>query len=171
MTHYEKLDEILSSLNKKDNADFDTEVVIMERLSFKIDEQSLEIYLQELINYGFVNRKQTTFSIFDEVIKTDVYRITLQGLLFLEKTSFINKNKQDKIKYTYTIAKITLTAVSSLAIIILTFLNYKTTDRANDNKQIIDKNNSIIYRLTKSNDSLLNIIRLHTFKPNENNGR
>ena len=93
-----------------------------------------------------------------------VIEFTPKGRVFFTQTGGYNKKESSKkVSLIYTKFKIALTAIASLAIISLTYLNYKATDKANDNtamedslKSTINTKNQTIKSLTHQVESLKN---------------
>lgn len=87
------------------------------------------------------------------------YFSSFEGLFFLKNGAYSKSIHAQKVKTIANKFIIVLNINNAFAIIWLTFLNYRSTEKLNDNKVEVKKLDSIIYHLQQSNDSFSNIIK------------
>jgi len=88
------------------------------------------------------------------------YYSSFEGRLFFQKGGYKSQYKYHKRKRIYDISMTVITIINIFAIIALTFLIYRATNKANDNRDENNKLNSKIEHLTKSRDSLINVYKI-----------
>ena len=133
MTSHEKLDAVLTALSKVEHKYFEESHIIKDRLKFYIPDVELELLLEHLVFLDFATDKEVSS---ERRLMTPYtkYRITTQGLLFLEKSSFkseINKGKRIAI---WTIAKTIAAIANAIMIIIIGFASVYLAKQSNDDK-------------------------------------
>jgi hypothetical protein len=113
MTLHDKLDIVLKYLSEKKDEGFLYELQILPDIDKNISEEELNTILR------FLHSKE--FVIDGEILNLDVsvigYKISVQGQLFLEKTSFKKLKRKEKTEYKKTVAATVLSIVSTIAII------------------------------------------------------
>lgn len=122
------------------------------KIDKNIDEMLIKKYLEDMINEGYV-----------EAVKDPkgflVYKLTTNGYFFLNQSGGYKRNQVIKImSMIWTMAKIIAITINACAILYISILTYKATDKANDNKEERDRLNSVI-------DSLINVVTVDTIRP------
>ncbi|MDP4285973.1 MAG: hypothetical protein Q8891_16285 [Bacteroidota bacterium] len=155
MTELTKIDKVLKLIIECQHPPKRKATEIVNELDFELTtKESIEI-LDKLVKDGYVIREI-------QADNTAYYFSSFEGRLFLinggYSQSFLDiksRNRHNKLMTIITITNI-------VAIIILTFLNYRATDKANDNKIQVIQLNSTITNLKKSNDSLKSVMNKDT---------
>jgi hypothetical protein len=142
---------------------------LMTNKSFVITDYSIKtgiardiIYAcaDNLITLGYVIHRDITNSHTNEPEKIISYHPL--GGFFLRQGGFTSERKAQIIKKRLTNGMTIMTWTSTLAIIIISYFNYVATDKANDNREFINRSNFLIDSLRQSNDSLINLLRKDT---------
>ena len=157
MTEIDKIDRVLELIIKAEEPPKRKATEITKELNFEITtKESIEI-LEKLTIDGYVIREIQEGAI-------AFYFSSFEGRLFFRNGGYNSKYKslRRKKRYEKLIAAITITNI--VAIIILTFLNYRATDKSNDNKEEVKELKKTIKHLQKSKDSLLNIFLIDSKK-------
>ena len=151
MTELYKIDKILKFVIGCEQPPKRTATEITNELDIKLSTKEIIEILDKLTKDSFVIR---------EIQDNDIayYFSSFEGRLFFKNGGYSKSASAQKIKTIANKFIIAINIINIFAIIGLTFLNYKATDKANDNKEEVTKLNSTIHHLTKSKDSLINII-------------
>lgn len=134
MNYYNKLDKVLIALSKVENHIFEDTSKIKQKLDFQISHYELDLILKYLVKteYAFceTNEKLDNFE-----LKKHTYKISLQGLLFLEKSSFNNEIKILKRKNNWTVAKTIAAILNAIIIVVIGALGVYVTNKSNVDKE------------------------------------
>jgi len=162
MTEFDKIDKVLRFVIDCEQPPKRKATEIANELNFKLTTKETIEILDKLTKDGFVIKE----------IQSDdfaYYFSSFEGRLFFKNGGYSKLHLQKKIKTIANKFIIILNTINIVAIIYLTFLNYRATDKANDNKEEVSKLNSTIKHLTNSNDSLRNIIIINATKKQDKN--
>ena len=135
MTYHDKLDCVLLALSTAQHSSFENCDQIEKRLNTYTSDIESELLLEYLTVLGYA----TSIELENEkgiIRKTKrFYRITIQGFLFLEKSSFkseINKGKRIMI---WTTAKTIAATLNAVIIVIIGIYSVILTKQANSDKK------------------------------------
>jgi len=148
MTELDKIDRVLKFIINCEQPPKRNATEITKELDFNLSTKETIEILDKLTKDNYVIR---------EIQDDDIayYFSSFEGRLFLKEGGYSSRYTNQRRK---SISIATMTVTNAVIIIILTFLNYRATDKANHNKEEVAKLNSTIQHLTKSKDSLINII-------------
>jgi|GEM_PF-1980202 len=157
MTEFKKIDKVLQFVIDCEEPPRRSATEIAKEIELKITTKETIEILDKLTKDSFVIK---------QIFPGDIayYFSSFEGRLFLNNGGYSKSASAKKIKTIANKFIIAINIINIFAIISLTFLNYRATDKANDNKEQFFKLNNSIQHLTKSNDSLRNIILSDTTK-------
>ena len=153
MTNIEKIDKVLDLIIKCEQPPKMNSTQIKEKLRIEISTKELIEILDKLDKDKYVIKEIQGDNI-------AYYFSSFEGRLFLQTGGYKSLLKSNLIKSRNNRIMTIITITNLIAIIVLTFLNYRATDKANDNKEEILKLNTKIKSLTISNDSLMNKMKI-----------
>ena len=167
MSNFDKIDKVLEIIL---NCQTPPRISLVEIIA-ELKKQKLDISTNELI--GILHKLEK-----DDFIKAEIsdsnnicyYFSTFSGRFFRENGGYKHENKRKKQREKVNTLITITTIINIVAMTIFTWMNYRATDKANDNKEELKILNSKIERLTKTNDSLIiitNFKRKLTEKKND----
>ena len=155
MTELTKIDKVLKLIIECQQPPKRKATEIVNELDFELTtKESIEI-LDKLAKDGYVIREI-------QADNTAYYFSSFEGRLFLINGGYSQSSLDIKLRNRHNKLMTIITITNIVAIIILTFLNYRATDKANDNKIEVIQLNSTITNLNKSNDSLKSVMNKDT---------
>jgi len=156
MTSHDKLDAVLTALSKVEHKYFEESHNIKDRLKFDILDVELELLLEHLVFLHLATDKEVSS---ERRLMTPYtkYRITTQGLLFLEKSSFKSEINNGKRIAIWTTAKTIAAIANAVMIIIIGFASVYVANQSNEDK-IENK------KLHHTIDSLTTINKIYELK-------
>ena len=155
MTELTKIDKVLKLIIECQQPPKRKATEIVNELDFELTtKESIEI-LDKLAKDGYVIREI-------QADNTAYYFSSFEGRLFLINGGYSQSSLDIKLRNRHNKLMTIITITNIVAIIILTFLNYRATDKANDNKIEVIQLNSTITNLKKSNDSLKSVMNKDT---------
>ena len=157
MTEFKKIDKVLQFVINCEEPPRRSATEIANEIELQITTKETIEILDKLTKDGFVIKEIHADNI-------AYYFSSFEGRLFFLNGGYISQNKSNQRKDNKDKFITNMTVTNIFIIIILTFLNYRATDKANDNKEQVFKLNNSIQDLTNSNDSLRNIILSDTTK-------
>lgn len=136
MNYHGKLDMLLRQMAQLNNGYFHSLVDIYHFVNPTLNYFDTSVLLSHLERKGYIERKEDLIQdpISDMPTTRAAFRITLQGLLFLENSSFINEIRSQKLNMMWTILKIIANVINALAIISIGIWGVSVANRANDDK-------------------------------------
>ena len=115
-----KLDIVLNELAKLKDAGLLPEHEIFPKVESVMSSHEFNTILEYFIFINFAIYKNICYG--SNCIPMDCYKISLDGLLFLEKTSFICQKRRYKQRQIWIIAKIIAITANAIAILIIMVL-------------------------------------------------
>lgn len=144
MTELEKIDKILKLIVDCEQPPKRKQTEIVKEIDFNLSTKELIEILDKLTNDKFVIREIQT----DEIAH---YFSSFEGRLFSKSGGYNSQQRIKKRKGLYNTSMAILTITNIVVIVVLTYLSYKATERANDNKEEVDKLHTKIEILTTAN--------------------
>ena len=152
MTEIEKIDKVLDLILKCEQPPKRSASDVADEIDFNLTtKESIEI-LDKLYKDGFVIK---------EIQASEIayYFSSFEGRLFLMNGGYKKQKERQKFE-SYKNKSITgINIIIAISVAILTFYNYKATDKANDNREMELKLKSEIKTLKEKVDSLKKIIK------------
>lgn len=166
--YHNQLDDVLKALMKTYTS-WETLEVIQENMKEVVSSEQLELLLTHLQTRMFCSRTSNYISFNNYGPST--YQILLQGILFLEEGGFKSHIRRSIQSDRWTIAKTAITAISTVAIISITYFQWKATDEANIDREKVKlqdlKIDSLSEKVEKAwieRDSVIKILQKDTLQ-------
>lgn len=123
-------------------------------------------FIDDFISLRLIDYNDTTGK--DGNRHNKILSLNHQGSFFLAQGGFTSAKRTDNQRNRLNVAKEAMTYISTFAIIIISYLNYIATDKANENKEIITNYDLTIKKLTSKADSLQILVKRDTTKKHKN---
>ncbi len=149
---YKRIDEVLKYICNANQPPFRTDGEISKDLNFDQNFKELSEILFKLERENFIR---------SEIDNTNIkrYYSTFDGQIFKTQNGFTGKSKKEKRGKIFTCVQTILTVLNIIAILILGFMNYMATKKANDNKDEIKNYKLNIDKKNKTIDSLIYFVK------------
>jgi cell division protein FtsL len=118
MNRHKELDLVLNILAKEKNHIYISSLSLYKKINPETISTNLDVLLEHLVDINYASSITTDQKSITQV-NHKAYRITFQGLLFLEKTSFKDEISKGKRMAIWTVAKIIAVIINAIIIIII----------------------------------------------------
>ena len=146
MNEFEKLDAILKKVKRHNGQLTYRYIFTNNHFTEKLPKQELIEIIEKLEKDNYVKCTEKDYDI--------IYSLSFEGRLFLKRGGYSKSESVKKIKNIANKLIIAINIINIFAIITLTYFTYKSTEKANDNKDEVKKLNREIEHLKCVNEKL-----------------